>query len=420
MAGAEKKAIEAVYSLSSAIAQATGLDQVYELILDQVVELFGVEKASIMVYDAAVDGLRIAAARGLDPEIKERAIVRVGEGISGKVFKSSEPLLLEDIRAAGMGQGSERYKTASLMSAPVTCFPMKAGGESLGVINVTDRADGRPFTEHDLKLLTTLSNQVASYLRILYLSQEVAKSEQMRQQLEIARQIQYRLLPIEPPRMDGIEAAGRIITAERVGGDYYDFFMSRTKRPSFVVADVSGHSIGAALIMAAFRSAMRSQMDAEYTPSILVQRLNQILYEDLFQAEQFISMAFVKYVKSRQLIQFTNAGHPPPLVWRKATNQFEELVTSDPLLGIEPMSIFHDKHVVVSKGDIIVLYTDGVTEATNKNGERFGKQRLYEALKVVVEKSPKEIVDAIVDATASFVEPLVPRDDVTALVLRVI
>lgn len=419
MASGDKKALETVYSLSNAIAQAKDLNNVYELILDKVVELFGVEKASIMIFDPSVDGLKIAAARGIDPQIKNLAVVRVGEGISGKVFRSNEPLLVEDIKAAGLGAGSDRYKTTSLMSAPVTCFPMKMGAESLGVINVTDRADGKPFNDRDLKLLTTLSNQVASYLRILYLSREVASTEQLKQQLEIARQIQYRLLPFEPPRMDGIEAAGRIITAERVGGDYYDYFLSRTKRPSFVIADVSGHSIGAALIMAAFRSAIKSQMDAEFSPSILVQRLNQILYEDLFQAEQFISMAFVKYVKSRQLIQFTNAGHPPPIVWRRATNQFEELVTADPLLGIEAMSIYHDKHVVVSKGDIVVLYTDGVTEATNTKGERFGKEGLYETLKKNLDKSPNEIVEAIVDAAASFAEPAVPRDDVTALVLKV-
>jgi sigma-B regulation protein RsbU (phosphoserine phosphatase) len=416
----EQQAIDAVYSLSHAIAHATELKQVYELIMDEVVRLFGVEKASIMIYDPSVEGLRIAAARGLDPAIQQLAIVRVGDGISGKVFRSNEPLLVEDIQAQGLGGSSDRYKTRSLMSAPVTCFPLKMGEESLGVINVTDRADGRPFTDQDLKLLTTLSNQVASYLRVIQLSREVATAEQLRQQLEVARQIQYRLLPLEPPKLDGIEAAGRLITAERVGGDYYDFFLSRTKRPSFVIADVSGHSIGAALIMAAFRSAVKSQMDSELTPSILVQRLNQILYEDLFQAEQFISMAFVKYVKSRQLIQFTNAGHPPPIVWRSNTNQFEELITSDPLLGIEPMSIYHDKHIVVSKGDVIVLYTDGVTEAINSEGERFGKDRLYQTVKQMVDKSPTEIVNAIVDAAASFVEPLPPRDDLTALVLKIV
>ena len=416
----DKQSLDVVYSLSNAIAQATDLNQIYELIIDEVVRLFGVEKVSIMTYDPSIDALRIAAARGLDPVVQSQAIVRVGEGISGKVFRSNEPLLISDIKTSGIKSASDRYKTRSLMSAPVTCFPMKVGGESLGVINVTDRADGRSFTKEDLKLLTTHSNQIAAYLRILNLSKEVAATEQLRHQLEIARQIQYRLLPMEPPKLEGIEAAGRVITAERVGGDYYDYFLSRTKRPSFVVADVSGHSIGAALIMAAFRSAVKSQMDSEFSPSILVQRLNQILYEDLFQAEQFISMAFIKYVKSRQLIEFTNAGHPPPIVWRQATKQFEELMTSDPLLGIEPMSIYHDRHVVVSKGDVITLYTDGVTEAINSKGERFGKDRLFQTIKGVYERDPKTIVNALVDAVAKFVEPASLRDDVTALVLKIV
>lgn len=415
----QKESIDVVYSLSRAIAQATELKQVYQLILDEVVRLFGVEKASIMVYDPEIDGLRITASHGLPPEVQAKAFVRVGEGISGKVFKENEPLLVEDIKAAGLGDGKDRYKTRSLMSAPVTCFPLKIGAETLGVINVTDKSDGQPFTEADLKLLMTLSNQVASYLRIVQLSREVAVTEHLRQQLEIARQIQYRLLPLNPPHLEGIEAAGRVITADKVGGDYYDFFISRTKRPSFVIADVSGHSIGAALIMAAFRSSIRAQMDSEYTTSILVQRINQVLFEDLFQAEQFVSMAILKYMKSRQLIQFTNAGHPPPIIWRRGLKTFEELFTDDPLLGIEPMSIYHEKQVVVSKGDVIVLYTDGVTEAANEKGERFGKERLFEALLPAMEKTPSEIVDVIVEAAASFAEPKPLRDDVTAMVLRV-
>ncbi|MFH1874229.1 MAG: GAF domain-containing SpoIIE family protein phosphatase [Pseudomonadota bacterium] len=413
------ESMESIYSLSKAIAQASEIKEIYELILDEVVRIFGVEKASIMVYDPDLDALKIAAARGLDIDIKNKAFVRVGEGISGKVFKSSEPLLIQDIQASGMDKGRDRYKTKSLMSAPVTCFPMKVGKQTLGVINVTDRASGKSFDATDLKVLTTLSNQVASYLRIVQLSREVASTEQLKQQLEIARQIQYRLLPVNPPNLEGIEAAGRVVTADRVGGDYYDFFISHSKRPSFAIADVSGHSIGAALTMAAFRSAIRAQMDSEFTTSILVQRINQILFEDLFQAEQFISMAFLKYMKARQLIQFTNAGHPPPIIWRSGLRKFEELYTDDPLLGIEPISIYHEKQVVVSKGDVVLLYTDGLTEAANTKGERFGKARLLNFLEPIMEKSAEEIVGEIVEQAASFADPAPIKDDITAMVLKI-
>jgi len=412
--------MDAVHALSEAIARAADPGQIYELILDVVVRMLGVEKASIMTYDSELSALRIVAARGLDPEIVTNAVVRVGEGISGKVFASHEPLLIKDIQAEGMGSGRDRYRTKSLISAPVTCFPMKVGEDALGVINVTDRNDGSPFTEDDLRLLTTLANQAAAYLHMSQLMQERQESERLKQQLEIARQIQYRLLPSEPPKIKGLDVAGRLITAERVGGDYYDCCTTDEKRPSFVVADVSGHSIGAALIMAAFRSVMRAQREAGLSPSDMVQRINSILYEDLFQAEQFISMAYLQYVSSRKLIQYTVAGHPPPIVWRNANEDFDEVGTDDPLLGIEPRAVFNEKQLVVSSGDVILLYTDGITEAANREGERFGHDRLIECLRDAVVGNARQIVDVIVETVQTFIDPLPARDDITALVIKIV
>jgi sigma-B regulation protein RsbU (phosphoserine phosphatase) len=412
----------AIYALSQAITGAAEPSQVYELILDEVVRSLGVQKASIMTFDPAQGVLRIAAARGMDPQIMERAVVRVGEGISGKVFQSNEPLLIKDIQAEGVSSGRERYRTTSLMSAPVTCFPMKVGKEVLGVINVTDRTDGKPFGEGDLRLLTTFTNQAAAYLHIIKLSEIQAENERIRQQLEIARQIQYKLLPSDPPKVEGLDIAGRLITAERVGGDYYDVFLTDARKPSFVVADVSGHSIGAALIMAAFRSAIRSQRDADYTPSILSQRINSILYDDLFQSEQFISMTYLQYLKSRQTVQYTAAGHPPPLIWRAVDGKFEEIGTGDPLLGIEQRGVFHEKQMVVSRGDVIVMYTDGIVEALagGGRGDRFGHDRMVECLKDAIVGSARQIVDVLVETVQAFADPDPLRDDITALVLKVL
>jgi len=394
--------------------------QIYQLVLDEVVRSLGVEKASIMTFDPENGVLRIAAARGMDKEIMQNAVVKVGEGISGRVFASHEPVLINDIQASEMGPGRNRYRTRSLMSAPVTCLPMKVGEETLGVINVTDRTDGRPFTKEDLRLLTTLTNQAAAYMHILKLSEERARNERLLQQLEIARQIQYRLLPLEPPSVEGLDVAGKLLTAERVGGDYYDCFLTHAKKPSFVVADVSGHSIGAALIMAAFRSAIRAQRDGDYSPSILVQRINSILYEDLYQSEQFITMAYLQYISSRRLIQFTTAGHPPPLVWRTADRKFEEAGTDDPILGLEPRGVFHEKQMVVSSGDVVLLYTDGLIEAGRKGGERFGRERLMDCLRDAVVGSARQIADVVVETAQAFADPDPLRDDLTALVIKVL
>ncbi|MBN1283731.1 MAG: SpoIIE family protein phosphatase [Proteobacteria bacterium] len=415
-----KNPMDAVFALSQAIARSAEPEQVYDLILDEVVRSLGVEKASIMIFDESRGVLTIAAARGMDSSIMKDAVVKVGEGISGRVFASHEPLMINEIQASEMGPGRERYRTRSLISAPVTCFPMKVGEESLGVINVTDRTDGRPFTEEDQRLLTTITNQAAAYMHILKLTEERAENERLRQQIEIARQIQYRLLPAEQPSIEGLDVAGRLITAERVGGDYYDCFLTQARRPSFVVADVSGHSIGAALIMAAFRSAIRAQRDGDYSPSMLVQRINSILYEDLFQSEQFITMAYMQYVVSRRIIQYTTAGHPHPIVWRTADKKFEDAGTDDPILGLEPRGVFHEKQMVVSSGDVVLLYTDGIIEAGRAGGERFGRERLKECMRDAVVGSARQIVDVIVESAQSFADPDPLRDDVTALAVKVL
>jgi sigma-B regulation protein RsbU (phosphoserine phosphatase) len=173
--------------------------------------------------------------------------------------------------------------------------------------------------------------------------------------------------------------------------------------------------------MAAFRSAIRAQRDGDYTPSILTQRINSILYEDLFQSEQFISMTYLQYLKSRQTVQYTAAGHPPPLVWRAADGRFEDVGTDDPLLGIEHRGVFHEKQIVVSKGDVILLYTDGIIEATRggSKGERFGRDRLMECMKDAVVGSAQQIVDVLVETVQAFTDPDPLRDDITALVLKV-
>lgn len=411
--------MNAIHELSAAIAASKDPCEIYEIILGTVAKLLGVDKASIMTYDERADVLRIAAARGMDQEVQKKAVVKIGEGISGKVFVSREPVLITEIRAEESGPGRDRYKSKSLISAPVTCFPMKLGSEVLGVINVTDRADGRPFTDEDLILLNTIANQAAAYLHIAMLHKEREDTLRLKQQLEIARQIQYKLLPAVAPKVEGLDIAGRLLTAERVGGDYYDCFLTHVKKPSFVIADVSGHSVGAALTMAAFRAAIRAQMDADYSPAVLVQRINSILYEDLFQAEQFISMVYLQYLRPRQLIQYTVAGHPPPLVWRGANGQFEEAQTGDCLIGIESRGVFHEKQMVVSKGDVIVLYTDGITEACNADGERFGKERLLDCLKDAIVGSSRQIADVVVESVQAFVDPRLVQDDVTALVIKV-
>jgi sigma-B regulation protein RsbU (phosphoserine phosphatase) len=360
------------------------------------------------------DGLlKIIAAKGLPKDVMTTAKVKVGEGISGKVFKSAKPILIKNIKTTGF-ETKKRYRSGSLMSAPVRCFAMKVGKKPVGVINVTDRKGGRPFTAEDLRLLTTIANQTAAYLHLCDMADEAKRSQIVRRELELAREIQQRLLPQKMPKIGGYDVFGKCLTADKVGGDYFDFIIGGARPPSVVVADVAGHSVGAAITMSSFRSAIRSDnASSVFSPSMMAERLNTILYDDLVAAEQFISMVYLQLMPG--VIKYTTAGHHPPVVF--SGNGFINHSTEDVLLGVERYADFHDKRIELKKGDVVVLYTDGLIETKDASGRRFGQERLKEIVRAARGSSAKAVAESLCDAVTGFSGKRGLSDDVTVVAI---
>lgn len=405
---------EALHDISAAVARATQLEEIYEIILNEIVALMGVERASIMRLDPKNQVLRIVAAKGMDASVWKSIEIAVGEGVSGKVWQEGKPLLIRKI------QTNPRYKTHSYMVAPVTAFPMKVGEVPVGLINLTDKKSGRPFTEADLKLLTLISHQVASYMHIYDLVERVKSGEAAKLQLEVAREIQQRLLPRKPPRIPGLDIASQLWTAERVGADYYDFLPTCSESFGFCIADVSGHSVGGALLASAIRSFLRAEINNRKDPAGLVEAANKTLFSDLSQAEQFISLFFALYHPEEKMLRFTNAGHNPPLLVRAGGERQEFLVTQDSLLGIDPGLSFHEKRCRLYGGDVLVLYTDGLTEALGMGKERFGLQRVVNVVREKAEKNASELLESLLGVWKEFLGKKPPQDDMTLMVMKVV
>lgn len=413
MAG-ESKQLLALYDLSREIVGISSMEEVCQKILDKTVSMLKVSRASIMKLDAQEGVLRIVAAKGLPKDIISSSLVKVGEGISGSVFKTGKPVLIKDIRASGF-TARKRYKTKSLMSAPVTCFPLHVGGTPIGVINVTDRKDGRSFAEDDLKLLNTIANQTAAYLHLCNLAEESKRTEYVRREIELARSIQQKLLPKRLPKVAGFDIAGRCITAESVGGDYYDVLTGGIRPPSVVIADVAGHSVSAAMMMSAFRSALKSENStALFSPSLAVERLNTLLYDDLSMAEQFISMIFLQL--SGNVCKYTTAGHHPPLIFQHGG--FINHSTEDSLLGVDRFAEYHEKKVELQKGDIIVMYTDGLIEAVKSTGRHFDVKEIRHFIKANKASSAEEMVGGLCRQAIDPCKGRALRDDVTIVVIK--
>lgn len=417
--GYEKRALRALYEISQATMVAGSVADIFDNILDRAMEIVGVEKASIMRFDPSDSTLKILAARGVPKKVMESARVRVGEGISGKVFATEKALLVKDVKTTPDALRQKRYKSRSLISAPVGCFPLKIRGRSVGVINMTDKKNRKDFTPADLQLLTTIAAQAAAYVHIYDLINDLKESERMRQEIEIAREIQAALLPHQIPKLRGLDVAGRCLMAERLGGDYYDILSSGWSPPAFVVADVSGHDIGAALLISAFRSALRSEVGIPILPpSAVLRRMNRALYADLVKAEQFISMFYLQYIHSSRTIRYASAGHNPAFLYSPRRKSFKSLVTEGPLIGVERGEHFFEEKCSVARGDVVVMYTDGLVEAKGGGGKSFGMERLKKAIAKHAAKVPSGIVDGLCEDVKKFAGASPVKDDITLVVLK--
>lgn len=237
--------------------------------------------------------------------------------------------------------------------------------------------------------------------------------------MELARQIQHSLLPTAPPVVSGVSLAGCCAPAAHVGGDYYDYFLRGTDVIDLVVADVSGHSIGAALMTALARSALRAQLASGGGPGEVLSALNRLLHEDLGRAELFITIFCASYDAPARTLRYANAGHVPPLLFRRAEPSCNWLDAEGLIIGVQEEVTFEEKSLQLRPGDLLLLYTDGVTEARAANDELFGMGRLCDIIGRNEASSPGEILDAVRSELTLFTGTAALEDDLTMVILKV-
>jgi len=241
----------------------------------------------------------------------------------------------------------------------------------------------------------------------------IAQSE-----IKIAQRIQASLSPSAPIRSEHFEVTGYCLPADQIGGDYFDYFFRSEEHLDMIIADVSGHSIGPALFMVETRSAIRSQTNRLGTPSETLGVLNNFLFEDLDNADYFITLFYLQYdITSRQL-SFANAGHPPPLLLSPFQRECRQLDAEGMILGVRKNLVFEEKTTILSEGDLILLYTDGLTEAENPDGEFYGIGRVSDIFIQYAQHSPERIIDEQLKHLKQFCQSESFKDDITLMVFK--
>ena len=297
-------------------------------------------------------------------------------------------------------------------------------GRHCEVIIRNYRKDGAGFwNELLLSPVRDTKGDLTHWIGIVADVSERRKSEEAKQELEIARHIQLSLLPKTPLRLGSVELAGVCIPASQVGGDYYDFFC-HGDHVDLVIADVSGHSVGAALIMAEMRSALKAEIRRDQARpascSDILTTLNEVLFTDLDGADLFITMFYMRINRKTRQLNYASAGHNRPLLQRKGAAECEWLDADGLIFGVNPEIEFEEKTLQLQEGDRLLLYTDGVTETRNLQGEFFGENSLIEALRSHPSLTPDATLEFLISGLHDYRGTAPLHDDITMVSVRIL
>lgn len=312
--------------------------------------------------------------------------------------------------------------TEIILEEGITCFahtPITLEGEPVGILSAFSRSGKGIFTAEFIALLENIAGQVGIAWRNEQQLDRLLQVREQEREMQIAKEIQMGLLPASLPVMEQIEVAGLCVPAHQVGGDYYDFIIREDHRCDMVIADVSGHNIGSALIMAETRTFIHSRIYSIEKPAEMLHALNAYFLKDLDRSDLFVTMFYLQYnLMTRQLI-YSNAGHNKPLLWRHRQQQIESLDAEGLIFGIHKDIIFEQKSTQLEPGDILLLYTDGIIETENTDEIFFGQERLNNLLAEGNQSTPQELIDQILTQVRLFTGYRHFNDDVTLVVMKV-
>lgn len=411
--------ITLLYDLSQALSSVFDIQTICDIALEKALQAVVAEKAFIALMDEDTEQLTVVAARGMDGFVGWK--IPVSQGISGRVAASGKQILLHAGEPSPSNTQEERASLDAVLSVPLILSTGQAKGEDrvLGVMTMAGKPAGEIFTAGDAKLLSTIATQVAIAVHNSRLIEALREAERVRQEMEIAARIQRSLLPDHPPQIPGVALAGRCLPAANVGGDYYDFLTDEAGHLNLLIADVSGHSVGAALMMAMARSILRREMSLGKSPAAVLADTNTALLADLTNAGLFITVFCARYDPTTRQLTFANGGHNPPLLWHAAEKQIAELDSDGMIVGILDDVQYEERTVALAPGDVLVLYTDGVIEARSPEGEQLGEHRLRALLTEYNRLPPHALAERVCEAVNRHTQDTAQQDDITLLVLKV-
>lgn len=393
------------------LASAT-LNETLDQIVSLVFEAVPADRCLLMMRDEGSEELRVAVAR-LRDRVGEVGEIRVSRNVLDEVVMRGKSVLTSD------AQHDPRFASGTVVLQgirSVLAVPLGVSEKVFGIIYADSPiAEGR-FTEDHLKLLTTLASVAAIRVENARLLEAQLQQERLERELQLAMEIQQRFQPTAPPMVPGYELQGISFPCYEIGGDYYDFIEREDGRLIIALGDVSGKGTAAALLMSSLHAAVHAQASSHDSLVETISAVNRYLADNI-PPNRFVTLFYAELDPASGALSFLNAGHNPPLIVH-AAGTVEQLASGGLPLGIKRDAEYREGRTQLQMGDVLVIYSDGVTEAASPSGEEFGPTRLYEVVSRNIDASAAGVRDRIESALTKFSQGTEAADDITLVIVK--
>ncbi len=381
--------LTALYEFSQSLSFSTEEEDVLRKSLEALARAIRVERASIIIHDEQRDSLVIRAAFGLPDTIDPDNEIDIENSITGFVFRNGDPLLVADISkevSFPFSAADRNYSTRSFISIPI-----RHKNTIIGVLSLADKLSRNPFDAFDLRVLTTAASQIAEMHRNLQYQRSIAEQKRIAREIDVASEIQAKILPRVPSFIQEHRLAALNRPAKEVGGDFFDFFKFDENKYGVVVADVSGKGIPAALFMGTARNVIRAESRINNQPGTLLKNSNKYIYQDS-EHGMFVTLVYLLIDIHNNIITYGSGGHNDQLLIRK-NGEVIKLNAEGKALGIVENAEYEEKVIMYGKGDMLVLFTDGILEQIGNLDIDRGEQELISIASEHLDRGPDSIIE---------------------------
>lgn len=412
---ADRKRVAMLLETLSDVNSSIDVDAVMLSVARRSTTVSGAERAIIMLFDDQ-NVLRIQLATDANGKpLGDK--VQYSHSVAMRVARDGKGICLID--TANQGDISLGQSILDLKLLTVMCVPLRVKDRMIGLLYVDSKASSKEFRDRDLTLFKALAGQVAIAIDNARLLKHYGEKQRIQQELAVAQKIQQSLLPRGGLQMPGLDVHGLSVSCEETGGDYFDYIRRPGGKLALVVGDVSGHGVGAALLMSTARALLRAFTASTDAPHDVVSKLNRFLSGDV-ETGRFMTLFYGELSLSDRKLTYVRAGHNEPVIYRRSKGTFEELAEGGIALAMmEDFDFDLSGPVQLEPGDILLLYTDGVVESMNAAREVFGMDRAREILKNSADLPAKDIVERFRKAVRDFTGVDSREDDLTLVVAKI-